>query len=166
MKGRKDKETPTLSCPVSCLSGRARSKGEEGDTGPRNACEAGEGELRRPYPIAGQWVFHGAGVAWGIYHPRERRPSAPPPGNGFWSRNRILVFRQDPRVLCDADGDLGEEFFGAEGRGECVRPYGHAEEQERQVRGTRRNPRQIPRPVTRVASRRKDLPDKRATGNR
>ena len=25
----------------------------------------------------------------------------------------------------------GEEFFGAEGRGECARPHGHAGEQER-----------------------------------
>lgn len=109
MKGGKDKETltPHHACLVPRAPHRTRLKGEEGDTGPRDACEAGEGELRRLCPIAGQWVFHGAGVAWGIYHPRERRPPAPPPGNGFWSRNRILGFLQDPRVLCDADEALG-----------------------------------------------------------
>ena len=145
---------------------RARSKGEEGDAGPRDACEAGVGKLRGLHPIAGQWVFHGAGVARGIYHPRGRRPPAPPPGNGFWSRNCILRFRQDSRVLCDARGALGwgiPQAGEAQGTRKTLRSCRGA---ETAGRGDMAGPSSNSRPVTRVASRGRDLPDKVETGNR
>ena len=95
-------------------------RGGEGGTGRRQAMvsgakkefwacvtrveKAGKGRRRRGRsfaPIAGRGVIRDARDGWGIYRQRGGRADAKAPGDGFWSRNRVLVFLQDPQVLRD-----------------------------------------------------------------